>query len=204
VRSSAVFNKARATRSDIATAHSAGEVGHFVHFYEDDRFALENIGRLASRRLAAGDSGIFVATRPHLDTIERELLASGLDLNALRAQGRYITHDADATLERFMQDGWLNRDKFLDVVGGVVRDTIDRNPNRSVLIFGEMVARLCAENNSPAAICLERLWNILSKQLKFALWCAYPLSSFQNDAGAKAWVQICAEHSLVVPAESPL
>ena len=42
--------------------HRAGDVGHFVHFYEDDRFALENIGRLASRRMAAGDSGVFVAT----------------------------------------------------------------------------------------------------------------------------------------------
>lgn len=90
------------------------------------------------------------------------------------------------------------------MVGGIIRDVIDRTPHRSVLIFGEMVAQLCAENNSPAAISLERLWNILARQIEFALWCAYPLSSFQNDAAASAWVQICAEHSLVVPAESPL
>ncbi|MGH7936077.1 MAG: hypothetical protein ACREF8_03615, partial [Chthoniobacterales bacterium] len=81
----------------MATFHQAGEVGHFVHFYEDDRFALENIGLLASRRMAAGDSGVFVATRPHLDIIEQELEMSGLDLDAMRAQGRHEAHDADAT-----------------------------------------------------------------------------------------------------------
>jgi len=204
LKSSAVFNKARAIRSDIGAFHEADEVGHFVHFYEDDRFALENIGRLARRRMAAGDSGVFVATKPHLEIIQQNLEVSGLDLNSLRAQGRYVTLDADATLSRFMEEGWPKRDKFLDLVGGIIGQAIERSPNRSVLIFGEMVARLCAEGSSAAAISLERLWNVLSGRLKFALWCAYPLSSLDNEAGSNAWAQICSEHSLVVPAESPL
>ena len=204
-KSSAVFNRARATRSDIGKLHQVGDVGHFVHFYEDDRFALENIGRLASKRMGAGDSGIFVATPPHLDTIEHELVAGfSLNLDELRAQGRHVTHDADATLARFMDDGWPNQEKFFDSVGGIVNQTIERSANRSVLIFGEMVARLCADGNSSAAIRLEHLWNLLSQRYRFALWCAYPLSVFDNDAGAEAMHQICAEHSLVVPAESPL
>jgi hypothetical protein len=204
VKSSTGFNNARATRPDIGMIHCAGDVGHFVHFYEDDRFALENIGRLASRRMAAGDSGVFVATRPHLEVIEKELLASGVELDGLHAQGRYVTHDADATLARFMEDGSPQGDKFLDLVGGIVSRAIAQSPNRSVLIFGEMVARLCAANNSAGAIKLERLWNTLSNRLEFALWCAYPLRGFQNDADADALIEICAEHSLVVPAESPL
>lgn len=203
-KSSAVFNRARATRSDIGKLHQVGDVGHFVHFYEDDRFALENIGRLASKRMGAGDSGIFVATPPHLDTIEHGLVAGSLNLDELRAQGRHVTHDADATLARFMDDGWPNQEKFFDSVGGIVNQTIERSANRSVLIFGEMVARLCADGNSSAAIRLEHLWNLLSQRYRFALWCAYPLSVFDNDAGAEAMHQICAEHSLVVPAESPL
>jgi hypothetical protein len=103
-----------------------------------------------------------------------------------------------------MEDGSPNRDKFFDIVGSIISEAIERSPNRSALIFGEMVACLCAENNSAAAISLERLWNVLATRLKFALWCAYPLSSFHNDSGANAWAQICSEHSLVVPAESPL
>ncbi|MHB8381705.1 MAG: MEDS domain-containing protein [Candidatus Binataceae bacterium] len=203
-KSSPKFNNARATRSNIIRLHQAGDVGHFVHFYEDDRFALENIGRLAGRRMAAGDSGVFVATRPHLDTIEREIAASGLDLNQRRAQGRHVTHDADATLALFMEDGAPNREKFFDSVGEIVRRAIEQSSNRSVLIFGEMVARLCAGNQPAAAIALEHLWNTLSERYKFALWCAYPLSVFDHDAGAEAMHDICAEHSLVVPAESPL
>lgn len=204
MKSATALNNAHATRSGLATFYQAGEAGHFVHFYEDDRFALKNIGRLASRRMVAGDSGVFVATRPHLDSLEQELLAGGIDVDALRAQGRYVTHDADALLSRFMEDALPSRDRFFDIVGGVVSQAIERSPNRSVLIFGEMVARLCAANNSAASIRLEHLWNLLSERLKFALWCAYPLSSFQNDADADAWVQICSAHSLVVPAESPL
>jgi hypothetical protein len=203
-KSSSAFNHARATRSDITNFHLPGEAGHFVHFYDDDRFAIENIGRLASKRMAEGDSGIFVATRPHLDTIEQALDATRLDLTALRAQSRYVTHDADASLARFMDDGWPNQEKFFNTIGAVVGQTIERSSNRSVLIFGEMVARLCAENNSAAAIHLEHLWNLLSQRYRFALWCAYPLSLFENDAGAQAMLRICAEHSLVVPAESPL
>jgi hypothetical protein len=203
-KSSPIFNRARSTRSDITKLHLAGEIGHFVHFYDDDRFAIENIGRLASKQMAAGDSGIFVATPAHIETIERTLAASRVDLNTLRAQGRYITDDADATLSRFMEDGWPNQEKFLDYVGGIVSEAIERSSNRSVLIFGEMVAQLCARGNSAAAIHLEHLWNLLSAKYKFALWCAYPLSVFENDAGAEAMHRICAEHSLVVPAESPL
>ncbi len=203
-KSSAVFNHARATRSDIAKLHVAGEVGHFVHFYDDDRFAIENIGRLASRRMANGDSGIFVATPPHLETIEQTLSAASVDLSTLRAQGRHVTHDADATLSRFMEDGWPNQEKFFDCVGGIVSRAIERSSNQSVLIFGEMVAQLCAQNNSAAAIRLEYLWNLLAGKYKFALWCAYPMRIFENAGGAEAMHLICAEHSLVVPAESPL
>lgn len=202
--SAAVFNHARATRSDIAKHHAAGEVGHFVHFYEDDRFALENIGRLASKRMGAGDSGIFVATQAHLETIEQALIASGLDLNALRNSGRHVTHDADAALSRFMEDGTPNQEKFFCTIGDVVSQALERSSNRSILIFGEMVALLCARDNAAAAIELEHLWNLLSERYRFALWCAYPLSIFENDAGAETMHRICAEHSLVVPAESPL
>ncbi len=201
---STALNNARATRSEIASLHEAGKAGHFVHFYEDDRYALESIWRLASTRMAAGDTGVFVVTRPHIETIERDLLAGGLDLNALRAQGRYVTQDADATLSRFMEDGRPNRDKFLEIVGGIVGQAIDRSSNRSVLVFGEMVARLCAEHNSATAIELERLWNMLATRLRFALWCAYPLSTFQGESGTDACFRICSEHSVVVPAETPL
>jgi hypothetical protein len=131
LKSSTVFNQARATRSNIATLYEAGETGHFVHFYEDDRFALENIGRLASKRMAAGDSGVFVATRPHLDIIEQRLELGGLDLKALRAQGRYVTHDADAALSGFMEDGSPNRDKFFDIVGSIISDAESRRPRSS-------------------------------------------------------------------------
>lgn len=82
--------------------------------------------------MAAGDSGVFVATRQHLDIVEQRLEVSSLDLNALRAQGRYVTPDADATLSKFMKDGWPNRDKFLDIVSGIISQAIARSPTRSV------------------------------------------------------------------------
>jgi hypothetical protein len=67
-----------------------------------------------------------------------------------------------------------------------------------------MVALLCCANNAAAAIYLEQLWNELALSHHFSLCCAYPLSSLDANLDLDAVLQICAEHSLAIPAESLL
>ena len=73
---------------------------------------------------------------------------------------------------------------------------------RRVRAFGEMVSLLWERGNRDGAIALEQLWNELGKRHQFALFCAYPLSAFANDAERESLSSVCACHSRVIPAES--
>ena len=90
----------------------------------------------------------------------------------------------------------------MKVVGGVIDRVSSRYTN--VQVFGEMVALLWAEGNSEAAIQLEKLWNSLAKVKPFTLCCAYPLNGFARHVHGAPFLEACAEHSHVIPAESYL
>jgi MEDS: MEthanogen/methylotroph, DcmR Sensory domain len=190
------------TRQIPTMRHRPVEPVHFVQFYENDSFIIEKISRRAAKALKIGGSCVLVATGPHLADLEARLHLLGMDLESVRAQGRYVALDAADTLAGFMVDGAPDRIEFNKVVG----DVIARATRQShfVSVFGEMVALLCAENNSSAAIQLEQLWNDLARTYRFSLCCAYPLTAFANDSEGSALLQVCAEHSLALPAEDPL
>jgi PAS domain S-box-containing protein len=72
---------------------------------------------------------------------------------------------------------------------------------RRVAVFGEMVALLWMDGRFEAAIQLEQLWNELARTHSFQLHCAYPLSQFSKQEDAEKILEICAEHSHIVPTE---
>jgi hypothetical protein len=81
---------------ELAMLHNPETLGHFVQFYEDDVFMVENVSYLVGRSLSAGNSSVLIATESHLNLIENRL--ADLDLKELRAAGRYVALDAEATL----------------------------------------------------------------------------------------------------------
>ena len=184
--------------------HDPVITGHFVQFYEHDAVLVENVCRMALRGLADNGSAILVATEEHRVAIETRLGVLGLNIAELLESGRLTSLDAAETLSKFMVDRWPDEKLFHEVVGGVMARASERSENQFVLAFGEMVALLCAADNSKAAIRLEQLWNDLAKVHKFSLLCAYPLSTFKNDFDGATLLRVCAEHSLAIPAESPL
>jgi signal transduction histidine kinase/ActR/RegA family two-component response regulator len=64
-----------------------------------------------------------------------------------------------------------------------------------------MVALLASAGDFEAAVQLEQLWNALRTKHEFSLFCAYSLSSFSGQSSA-ALIDLCGQHSRVVPAES--
>ena len=68
--------------------------------------------------------------------------------------------------------------------------------------FGEMVAVLWGNGQCAAAIVLEVMWNHLQSAEQYPLFCAYPRSSFGNDASASIQ-SVCAAHSRIVPGYAP-
>jgi hypothetical protein len=187
---------------DLLRLYKPEAASHFLQFYSEDSFLIKNLAYLVPKALESGESVVLVATPSHLNSLEEKLSASALDLNGARSAGRYVTLDAAQTLSQFMVDGGPDPVRFDQAVGAVMREASRTSGNGFVFAFGEMVALLCAEDRPMAAVRLEQLWNGLIRKLQFSLYCAYPLSCFDGKAGASAVHQICAEHHLMIPAET--
>lgn len=172
---------------------------HIVQLYEDDVFLFEKVSGFIGPALSAGDSGIIIATKPHLEGIEAQLRRDAC--GGIRSyRGRLITLDARETLSRFMVDGWPDETLFSEAIGETVAQA-SKNGACRVHAFGEMVALLCAEGKPEAALRLEQLWNNLAVRHTFSLFCAYPMQFFQNAEHGQLLHDICAQHSMISPLE---
>jgi signal transduction histidine kinase len=175
---------------------------HFVMFYEQDGFLVDEVANFVGAGLRAGDSGIVIATQSHRDALEDRLKV--LDRHpALNAQygGQLILLDAQETLSRFMVDGSPDQGLFFEELGQTV-ELAGKCPSGRVRAFGEMVALLWQDGNREAAIELEALWNQLAKTHAFSLFCAYPMHAFSQEEDAILFRHICDAHSHVCPAET--
>lgn len=176
--------------------------GHLVQFYEDDAFLTNALTRFIGRALDNEQGAIVIGTQTHRDALEARLKVMGHDVSSARKKEQYVDLDAAETLSKFMVRGRPDERQFVDSVGGVIDRVSSRYP--SVQAFGEMVALLWAESNPDAAIELEKLWNSLAKIKSFSLCCAYPINGFSRHVHGAPFLEVCAEHTHVIPAESYL
>jgi PAS domain S-box-containing protein len=180
--------------------------GHVVQLYANDDFLIDVMSRFIGGAVAVGDAAVVIATGSHLQELAKRLSARGLDTAKAVAQGRYVTLDAKETLSRLIVNGVVDRDRFNEIVGGIlarVRSKLDRTDSR-VAAFGEMVALLWAEGKPEEAIRLEQFWNGLAELHPFSLLCAYPVAGFNNERHIEPFLKMCEQHSGVVPSESYL
>src|SRR5688572_17986879 len=175
---------------------------HLVQFYEDDAFLADAISGFVATALGKGEGAVVIATASHRAKVEEELAARGLDVAGVAANGQYVALDAADTLSRFMVDDWPDKHRFREVVGTLISTVSARYPQ--VNAFGEMGAVLWAEEKNAAAIELEKLWNELARLQSFSLCCAYPLNGFARHGHSKSFLEVCALHTHVLPAERGL
>src|SRR5579872_3127774 len=176
------------------------ESGHFVQFCETDTYLVSSVSKFIGAGLMAGETTIILATQPHREGIEERLTEDGLALAVARERGKYIALDAAATLAQIMVDGSLEPGRFIEVIGGIIKQATRSSHN--VRIFGELVALLWADGNRAAAIRLEELWNDLARFYSFSLFCAYPMQGFAKEEYGAEFREICEQHSHIIPAES--
>ena len=170
---------------------------HFVHFYMDDSVLVREVSRVLSRALNRGEPVVVIATRDHREQFERVLNREVNDFKKTVAAGWCVMLDAGETLSRFMVNGSPHPERFVDVLGPVlIRASLaSGNAKRRVTAFGEMVALLCAQGNSDAAVRLEQLWNNLAKIHNFSLYCAYPSQAFSRPEDRELFLRVGSEHS---------
>jgi DNA-binding NarL/FixJ family response regulator len=166
---------------------------HEVEFYPDDSALLKSLIHFVSTSLKAGHKSVIIGTEAH-----RKALLQHLDLNSLEfasavEDGRFISLDATEGLSEFMESSGPNRERFLTVFSKHLQ-SVDHSANgeqRQVVVFGEMVAVLCARGEARHALQLEMLWNELLQRQLVVLRCGYPNSVTSDE---KFYAQICAEH----------
>src|SRR5438093_12006648 len=95
------------TDPSLATARDGEAIGaeHFVQFYDDDSYLLDSITRFIGTTLGTGGAGLVIATKLHRQALAERLRARGVDVTAVREQGRYLALDAAESLPRSIVDG---------------------------------------------------------------------------------------------------
>jgi signal transduction histidine kinase/ActR/RegA family two-component response regulator len=204
------------TASAIAQQQSkghrmTGKNEHFVQFYDNDAFLIDEVAGFIGGGLKSGEAGIVIATAEHRERLHASLTAElarrrvkGINTSASRLSGPYIALDAEETLAAFMVDGWPDGRRFSDTVAPVVAKAALAGNGR-VRAFGEMVALLWARGQRDAALRLEDLWNGLTQSPCFAphsfsLLCAYPMGAFAGREDAHRLRAVCEAHGHVEPA----
>jgi hypothetical protein len=171
-----------------------------VQFYQDERFLLEQLTDFVGSGIQAGEGVVVIATAAHLQQLA-DSLGSPLLSPGISAAGAYVGLDAETTLARFMRQQRPDRQLFLSVLNEVMTRASDHGKRR-VRAFGEMVALLCSQGQSDAALELESLWNEAAQHHEFSLLCAYPMASFPSQEHSQVFTEICALHSHVWPLEN--
>jgi PAS domain S-box-containing protein len=176
---------------------------HSVQFYRDDSFLLEHLGQLVSKAITAGRPVLLYVTKAHRDSLFAHLRSCGTDFALAVARERFVLRDAEETLTKFMVDGKLDAARCTRVIGGRLARlaATAAGPDRQVFAFGEMVACLWESGKRDAAMQLEQLWNQLADKYSFQLLCAYPMRLFTSQRDRGSLLQICSQHSHVMPIE---
>jgi PAS domain S-box-containing protein len=169
-----------------------GEREHLVQFYEDSQTLVETVAGFIGSGLRAKSAGIVIATRGHLDALDKQLAVDGIDVAAAKRSGQYVAVEAREMLGRILANGWPQPDLFRFRIGGLIEKAHSRWG--SVRAFGEMVGLLWEGGAQGAALRLESLWNELGITQPFALLCGYHIGQLRN-GDRKLISGICAVHS---------
>jgi hypothetical protein len=173
---------------------------HAVEFYEDRAKFLDRLSDFIRSAINSGGACLVIATEANRQGLAQRLRASGLDLSRAVQKSQYLLLDAEATLARFMIDGWPDREAFFaSIEPQLMHAKNSLGPDvKFPVAFGEMVALLWNDGNRDAALRLEQLWNELARAHDFALRCAYPRECFASQIDQDYMTRICAEHSHVL------
>lgn len=170
--------------------------GHFVQFCgSDERYLVRNVGRFLFEGLVSGDSLAVVATQARRDAFVSEMERLGGDVESASAAGRLCLLDRDETLAQICVAGQPNRERFEEIIGGLLRNL----PGKRARAYGEMVGKLWDEGHRAEAICLEELWNELQKTTPFTLFCSYAIDVFSDDFQLVAVDPVLCTHTQLFP-----
>lgn len=185
-------------RKVLEEPHLPGQSSHLVMLYLSEAFFIDTLSLFVSAGLQAGEAVVVIATPDHLQSLQ-ERLQPRFELQALMQNRQLMLLEAAETLAKFRADGQLLRAKFMELMGGLLREVNARFG--TVRAYGEMVGILHDTGDASGRGELEGLWNELAQTQAFSLLCGYRMDAFAGPGGGEAVAEIFDSHTAVVTDE---
>lgn len=171
---------------------------HVIQLYTDDAFLTRAVGEFIGTGLQQGDGAVVIATPAHVDSLTAALRRR-IDVVSARERNQLVVLDAQGCLDHFMRAGHPDPDLFFTIVGAVL-DRVRAAGFSPMRLFGEMVDLLW-DQNLPATLELEELWNQVLAARGVSLLCAYRIDNFDRQAHRGVLPRLSRSHSHLVPVE---
>lgn len=166
---------------------------HLMQLFDNRDSLADAVSSFLASGVLDANPVFVVCTPDHWRAIAAGLDRHGVPVEAFRASGHITVADARDTLSQFMSAGFLDPAQFHASVGTIVKSLA--RPGTRLRVYGEIVNLLAAEGDFAAAKRLEELWNELSAEVSFTLFCGYSAEHFGDPRSAEALRNICGTHS---------
>ncbi len=170
---------------------------HPIVVYSHDAQLFSVLTELLAGPLAAGDSTVVVATPEHLAGLDDKLGDQGLDLDELRASGRYIELDASELLSELLTDHRALDARRLVPLITRFEEAARRSGGR-LKVFSELGPLLFSRGLAVAALELEEVGTHLLGLYDLDLICAYPSDPGADRHPGDRFDDVCQAHTVVL------
>jgi len=160
---------------------------HEILFYSDNAALLDGLAHFVVNALNSGNAAIVRATISRLESLDQELRARGIDIEAAIRRGIYLFLDVDEPPDRARIPDAVRR------LSEAASKAGKKDP--CVAVYSERTGRLWAEGKTHEAIQLEQRANELAKRHNVDILCPYALPRGQEDHSA--FKSVCTQHSAV-------
>ena len=169
---------------------------HIVQLFDTTDSLANVVSAFLNEGWEAGDHLVVVAKPAHWSRTAERLERRGCPVAQATRSGRLSVLDAATTLARISRYGVVDRQLFVEHIGGLVGRLMAETAG-SLRIYGEMVELLAEEGDLRGAQQLEHLWNELGERQPFILLCGYTAAHFADPQSLPALHAICHAHTRV-------
>jgi hypothetical protein len=188
--------------SDKATLLEEAPAGrHFCQFDSDEEPLLSSVVRFAAAGLTRGELVLLAVTPAQSEALVQQLSAHRLDPARAQAAGRLRFVNPLALLEE-CGGGETPDVERLKAGARTLVDSLPRDGNRTVRVYGEMLGLLWQLGHAEAAIELEECWDGFVTERPLCVFCGYRVDPLAYSTYAGPFGEIGRVHSHVLATDA--
>jgi len=188
---------ARAASEELLNTPSDSR--HIMQVYNSPHSYRDSVVKFLAAGIEKDEGIIVLATQPHWEEFQASLARKNFDVTMLVKTQKIRFIDAEGLRRDLLAQG---KEQFVENFTAIVLDLIleTRRVFPKFRAFGELVDVFCAHGEMDMAVEAEKVWDQFVKRYDFALFCAYFAANFKSNEDQSRIVDICQNHSHLLPA----